>query len=63
MERFQAFGKGLKLAQKTQLLQLHIGQQTVELCKLQDIQEKRSIDCDLAGCSHGLLEMYVGASL
>ena len=29
MERFQAFGKGLKLTQKTQLLQLHIGQQAI----------------------------------
>jgi hypothetical protein len=29
MERFQAFGKGLKFTQKTQLLQLHIGQQAI----------------------------------
>jgi hypothetical protein len=36
---------------------------TIRFCKLQDIQEKSTVNCDLIGCSQGLLALCVGASL
>jgi hypothetical protein len=49
MKCLESFSKGLELAQKGELLQLHIAQLTIGLRQLQNVQEEGSVNGNLAG--------------
>jgi hypothetical protein len=52
VKAFKALAEHLQLAQKTQLLQLHIAEQSVRFRQMQDIEQESTVDRNLIGFPH-----------
>jgi hypothetical protein len=67
VKAFKALAEHLQLAQKTQLLELHIAEQPVRFRQMQNIEQQSPVDRNLIGFPHAgnlsILPSFLGGAL